>query len=65
MASRTSTKEKWNVPWRHNSSASASEGWWQEGQEWQRGRMEFGGKKSVMEAVEDHLENCAHVKVDN
>ena len=29
-------KRKWNAPRRHNSSASASEGWWQEGQERQR-----------------------------
>ena len=56
-------KRKWNAPWRQNSSASASEGWWQEGQE----RPRVGGvrwKKGVMEAVDDYLDNCAHVKVD-
>ena len=26
-------QRKWNAPWRHNSSASASDGWWQEGVE--------------------------------
>ena len=29
-------KRKWNAPRRQNSSASASEGWWQEAQERQR-----------------------------
>ena len=29
-------KSKWNAPRRQNSLASASEGWWQEGQERQR-----------------------------
>ena len=49
--------------WRENSSASATEGWWQEGQE--RPRVGWSSiEKKVMEAMEDYLENCAHVKVD-
>ena len=56
-------KTKWNAPWRQNSSASASEGWWQKGQEQQRvGRS--SAEKRVTEAVEDYLEHCVHVKVD-
>ena len=53
-------KRKWNAPWRQSSSASASEGWWQEGQRVGWNLIE----KSVLEAVEDYLENCAHVEVD-
>ena len=49
-------KRKWNAPWRQNSSASASEGWWQEGQERQRVGWSSMEKKS-MEAVEDYLKN--------
>ena len=56
-------KRKWNAPWRQNSSASVSEGWWQEGQEQQRVGWS-SVEKRVMEAVEDYLENCANVKVD-
>ena len=51
------------APWRQDSSASASEGWWREDQEqpivgWSK--ME----KRVMDAVEDHVESCAQVIVD-
>ena len=28
-------------------------------------RVEFDGKKGVLESVEDYLDNCAHVKVDS
>ena len=48
---------------RQDSSASASEGWWREDEE-----QPLVGwspiEKSVMDAVEDYLENCAQVKVD-
>ena len=51
------------TPWRQDSSASASEGWWREDQE----QMIVGWspiEKRVMDAVEDYLESCAQVKVD-
>ena len=44
------------APWRQDSSASASEGWWREDQEQLR--------KRVMDTAEDYLEHCAQVKVD-
>ena len=34
-------QRKWNAPWRQNSSASASDGWWQEAESW----MKLCGKK--------------------
>ena len=39
-------QRKWNALWRLNSSASASDGWWQEGLE-QQSWMELGGKKGL------------------
>ena len=56
-------QRKWNASRRHNSSASASDGWWQEGLEQQRVGWS-SVEKRVMEAVEDYLENCANMKVD-
>ena len=56
-------KRKWTAPWRQNSSASASEGWWQGGQDGQRVGWS-SAEKRVTEAVKDYLEYCAHVKVD-
>ena len=56
-------KRKWNAPWRQNSSASASEGWVARRPGTAESRMEFDGKR-FLEAVEDNLEHCAHVKGD-
>ena len=56
-------KRIWNAPWRQNSSASASEGWVAKRPGTAESRMEFGGKR-FMEAVEDYLEHCVHVKGD-
>ena len=51
------------APWRQDSSASASEGRWQEGLEQQRVGWR-SVEKRVLEAAEDYLENCANMKVD-
>ena len=53
-----------NAPWRQKSSASSSEGHWQEGLEEQRVGWSSRWKDRIMEAVEDYLENCANMKVD-
>ena len=51
------------APWRQDSSASASKGWWREDQEQPIvGRTPM--EKRVMDAVEDYLESCAQVIVD-
>ena len=51
------------TPWKHDSLASASEGWWREDQE--QPIVGWGSiEKGVMDAVEDDLENWAQVKVD-
>ena len=57
VASRQKKMER-----RQNSSASASEGWWQEGKERQRVGWSSVEKK-VVGAVEDYLDNCVHTKV--
>ena len=56
-------QRKWNAPWRQSASASASDGWWQEGLEQQRVGWS-SVERRVMGAVENYLQNCAHVKVD-
>ena len=56
-------QRKWNAPWRQNSSASLSSGWWQEGLELQRVGWS-SVERRVMEAKVDYLENCANTKVD-
>ena len=56
-------QRKWNAPWRQNSSASASDGWWQEGLEQQRVGWS-SVERRVVEAVEDYLEHCANMKAD-
>ena len=56
-------QRKWNAPWRQNSSASSSKGWWQEGLEQQRVGWS-SVERRVMEAKVDYLENCANTKVD-
>ena len=56
-------QRKWNAPWRQNSSASACDGWWQEGLEQQRVGWS-SVERRVMEAAEDYLESCANMKVD-
>ena len=53
----------WNAPWRQNSSASSSEGQWQEGLEEQRVGWSSLDRK-VTGAVENYMENCVHTKVD-
>ena len=51
------------APWRQESLASASEGWWREDEE-----QPIVGwnpiEKRMMDAVENYLEYCAQVKVD-
>ena len=56
-------QRKWNAPWRQNSSASLSRGWWQERLEQQRVGWS-SVERRVMEAKVDYLENCANTKVD-
>ena len=56
-------QRKCNAPWRQNSSASLSSGWWQEGLEQQRVGWSSVDRR-VMEAKVDYLENCANTKVD-
>ena len=55
------------APWRQDSSASASEGWWQASLGQPQEQMIVGwsqDEKSVMDAVGNYLENCAQVIVD-
>ena len=56
-------QRKRHAPWRQHSSASPSDGWWQEGLEQQRVGWS-SVEQRVVEAAEYYLEYCANMKVD-
>ena len=56
------------APWRHDSSASARDGWWQASLGLSQEQMIVGwsqDEKRVIDASEDYLETCAQVAVKN